>query len=905
MDEATLKERLQRSIRRPFFLIFTPDKTGSYFEKQIFRVLTSPREPISGFLAPATLGDAGTDKQGRTIQQINYDLSACTGEIEQMEALPLSLVDAFERAAKAFIAGNERSVDHEIKLRRGFRLPDPDIDPQAYYVYGPAENRQLIILWGAEIKQDSSLPLLPEAGYEGPTILQRLRARIMGPSSMRNEALKLLDRSSHPFARFIAAEVRGGDGKLRELVSMGKRIPVSKLKRMKYLPKAEIEAFETAAREYIESAYPEAEGISEYEKQLRTCLRLPDILSCPQAYYRNGKQLLIACSPGDDYDACIHPVADIKLGIPTEETDANGHRIVPPTVAERLDSRATPVKLYTAAAVITALVAVGLAGLLVAMLDHKAPALVDNKVSTIEKVSATTHRDTPGRIRLVFDEDIAPESLAPANADAHKTFYLIDEDGRPIDISKTELKGNVIDLFLSEGHLMKDGRRYKLEMSNLSDASINKNKIKDGTRVEFEYNDTVPPLPANISAEGSDSRKLRIEFSEPLDKFTAENPGNYQIDDFTIVKAEYDENAQSVILTCERRNQNVVDRGFVDGGQYRITVNNGISDASAKRNRQEAPTTVNFKYVDTVAPRIAVAKAVQQTELNVVFTEPVALESVKADAFTITHKGEPVAVRSAKLMADSTTVSVTTEPLFNGREYQLEARMIADLKGNAISPDEASTDSFHFDGREDKTPPQIATAEFIKEEGNRTKIRVQFNEGIDKASAAAGNFQVQSFSRNLPVADVQASTLDEREMVLVLGVPANDGENLYVRATNVVDLLGNRALLLKSAQFMPRGTSTQMLPSDLVGMGCSLNGPDSIALVFNENLDAQSAKNPANYFYSGNAKVQSVTFDAARPNRVILTLSEPVAQSGQTVTAHSLCLENDAPQKQSAVVFKF
>ncbi len=898
MDEATLKELLTRTIRRPHYLVYTPERTCSYFEKQHYRVLMGRSEPLSIFLAPANLADA-EDERGRKAQRVSYDLSGCTGEISRMESLPGALVDEFERAAKAFVSGSGRMVEYEISMRRGFRLPDPNLEPDAYLMYGPEDARRLIILWGCELKQDSSLPLLPQDGDGGNSVLERLRSRIMGPASMRAEALRSLDRSKHPFARFVGSGSFSPDGKLRELVCMGRRIPAASLKRMKYLPKVEIDAFTSCARQYLEEAHPDATGLGAHEKNLRRCLRLPDPVSSPNSYFRNGKQLVIACSVKDDYDVCLHPVDDSTLGLPAPQDG-----VAVPTVAERIAGRATPVKLYTAAVLTGLLVFGGLAALFVAMMDHKAPALVDGKVQTIDRISATAHRDTPNRIRLVFDEEVAAASLSPEGADALKTFYLIDDDGRPMTIERTEHRKNIIDLYLAEDSAMKDGRRYKLEMNNIADASINRNVIAAGTRVEFDYYDTVPPtIVSDPSAEGSDSRKLRIEFSEALDKFSAENPGNYQIDDFQVVKAEYEAETFSVILTCERRNQNLVDRGFADGGMYKLTVQNGISDASVKRNRPEANVTRGFKYVDTVAPRLSLAKADTQTQLSVLFNEKIDSASVSTSAFAISSKDGPVEVQGARLMADGMTVQLATSPLFNKKEYRVEVKGIADLKGNAITADKPGTGRFHFDGVEDRTPPRITAAEFLKDDATRRSIRVQFDENIDKSGIVADNFRVESLSRVIEVADVQPSGLKRDEVLVVLKEAVNPGETVFVRATDIMDQMGNKALILKSGLFIPPGPSIP-LPSDLLGTGCTVNGPESITLFFNDRLDPASAKNPANFFYSGAAKVDRVDFDPAQGNRVILHLSAPAAAQGQTVTAHSLSLENDAPQKQAAVVFK-
>lgn len=919
MDEIsnTPSSIVKRQIRRPFFLVHTPDRLGDYLQKDTQRIVASKREKLSAFLAPAQLAESGTDNRGKPIYEIAYDLSAYQEDITQMEYLPQAVVTAMEEAANAFCSASNRVTDYELKLRQGFRLPDPDQDPQAYQVYGPIENRQLVILWGAEVKADCSLPLVKLPGYSGPTIIDKLKTRIMGASAMRQEALKLLDRSDLPLARFIATPVRGGDGKIREVICNGKRIPANALKRMKHLPKAEIEAFAQAARQYYEGAYPDSQGVSAYEKELRTSMRVPSLATSPNAYYRIGKRLVILCSAEDSYENCVSLTVDSILGIPATFSDELGHRITPPTAAEQLESRATPVKLYLTMAAAALVVVIGAAAIGIALLDTTPPAIARNSredslrmgredaIITTKPTGPDTHADTPENIRVIWDGRVAKSSIKQSTEpDVESTFSLSDEDGRPVPISKVTLAGDDTITDLALGAPMKDGKTYRIDIRGITDTSLRHNAVTQLVKT-FQYRDTVPPTALETNAEGADSRKLTVRFDEALEKESAENRYNYKIDGFNIVDAVYNPDTTSVTLTCERQNATGIDKGFVNKGRYILTIQRDIKDASVNRNSHKDPYDLNFVYEDAIPPVIAKVTAPSQVDLDVIFAEPLKAETVTTNAFTISiiktkpDDTEAPQVSAATLGADKYTVRLTTSPLHNSIKYQVNATGIEDLQGNAIPADKPASANFFYDGREDTTPPDIMSLRAQDD----THIEITFGKPVRTASIRPAAFEVRSDMRDapIPVTDAQVSGSNPSKIVLTLKVQPVEGERIHVVAKKIADRLGNEASVIKSTQFTLKNNPRVF--SDLGARGSKIVSRDTIELVFTEKLDAETARQPRHYYYSGNATVDSVAIDASTPERVRIHLSSPEAQPGATVVASGLVLDGD-DSMQAPVTFK-
>src|ERR1035438_8563200 len=171
----------QRDLKSPYYLLRTPDGVGSFFTAENLPIVASPNEPLARFLAPARIVENGT------LRSIRYDFAPPVLETARpMEFLPQSEIDGFSAAARMFYAKAHalapRIVAHEKHLRANFRLPDPDLEPDAYWVFVPAHARLLLIAWGAELKAGTSIMLAPDAELKipvGRTLLDKLQSRVM------------------------------------------------------------------------------------------------------------------------------------------------------------------------------------------------------------------------------------------------------------------------------------------------------------------------------------------------------------------------------------------------------------------------------------------------------------------------------------------------------------------------------------------------------------------------------------------------------------------------------------------------------------------------------------------------------------------------------------------------------
>jgi len=303
---------LQRDLKSPHFLYRTPDGLGSYFTEENRPIVRSPKEPLSRFLAAARIIETGT------LRSIRYDVpEEVIATASPMEFLPQSEIDAFAAAVSAFYekahAAAPRVVPHEKRLRAHFRLPDPEQEPDAYWVYGPIQDRKLLILWGAEAKAGTSLLLAPDAELKisaGRTVLEQLQARVMNWQVRQREALRFAFESTEPISRFLARPAVNSAGSSVGISCQGRTIENRSLRPLRRIYAGECAAFERAAKTFYDRAT--APGRTAYEKEIRQAFRLPDPDQKGGSYFVAGKRLVIVLDGQEDHQhtlpLIVHPL---------------------------------------------------------------------------------------------------------------------------------------------------------------------------------------------------------------------------------------------------------------------------------------------------------------------------------------------------------------------------------------------------------------------------------------------------------------------------------------------------------------------------------------------------------------------------------------------------------------------
>lgn len=140
-----------------FRRIFFDAGCESFFERAPQQVLLSA---VGKRLAKATCD------QIRSVVQFSHvagSLERCSRSVDiKRSRVPVSEVNEFEKELLHIekLAIQNATTPRSRQCLREFRLPDPEVDPELYRVYGTLLDKRLIVLWGCESQAGSSIPPL-------------------------------------------------------------------------------------------------------------------------------------------------------------------------------------------------------------------------------------------------------------------------------------------------------------------------------------------------------------------------------------------------------------------------------------------------------------------------------------------------------------------------------------------------------------------------------------------------------------------------------------------------------------------------------------------------------------------------------------------------------------------------
>ncbi|NOZ62310.1 MAG: fibronectin type III domain-containing protein [Calditrichaeota bacterium] len=178
------------------------------------------------------------------------------------------------------------------------------------------------------------------------------------------------------------------------------------------------------------------------------------------------------------------------------------------------------------------------------------------------------------------------------------------------------------------------------------DNAGNESGYSEEVQIYIPPSDTDPPRITNVDV--LDKTYIKIFFSETIDRSTAEDAGNYRISPgVNVLSAELLSDLSSVKLTTSIHNP----------GAYRVTVNN-IKDKATVPNTIAANSFFDYVVLDTDSPQLAGVQAISETQVDVIFSEPVQKSAAEnIGNYSINHN---ISIFSARLDADLRTVHLTT-----------------------------------------------------------------------------------------------------------------------------------------------------------------------------------------------------------------------------------------------------
>ena len=773
------------------------------------------------------------------------------------------------------------------RCRQEFRLPNPEFDPGAYWVYGPEFDRRLVILWGCEPQAGTSLNL--------EQLLEKLAACEMSWRDKQDLALKLALRADEPLSRFLARRTTDGGVQIG-----GASIPAKKLNRLKTLTPGEWRAFDEAARAYYAKAHPGGTA-SPFERELRREFRLPSLEKVPADFYIVGGKLVIALDTWTR-EVCVPAIDD-----PVLKSSASPDRPSPMTapagdsnLSAQLKLRQQPPWVFYAqlAAAVVVLAGAGL-GTWWAMRPPPVPQFLEAQILDDRTVA------------LTFSTPIAIASLQPkpaadgGRADDPLTFF---DDKMKIVGRKVDDASSPQRIVVRVEGSFADGEKYGIAIKNLAHP-------KGGTiapsNAEFTYYDRLAPNLVTPSAGGKSKKNLLLVFDKPIAEasLTPSRFAIYQVDGgqrgkrLNVVGAEYDKEDKAGTTVLLEANDD-----FVGGKTYVIDIT-GVTDRAVKPNPVDEKSGMNrlFPYMNVLPPRLTDVVAMGgKFEIALTFNSPLDLTLARDEGNYAVFDSDKKPVRLLKggtrVDDTGTTVTLRLEPQrLTSAQHSVTVAKMADRQGNATKV--AIEKEFGFNDAPDRKAPAVLSVEGTNQKGSVTRedrtLRLQFDRAVDRESAGdkARYRVIDGDRRSIAIESVAQASDDASRVVLQLAGPITRAGGYSVETSGQVNVFGVVQLSATVTSFEVKGGSvTQPSLADWAQPPLVKASGQLLVLSIRPRITEESARELANYeFEPATVKLQKVEdfdlgTDENRVTTITLRLAAPV-QDSFTVSAKNLYLE--------------
>jgi hypothetical protein len=173
-----MKTEIKRKLDKPYFLLRTHDGIDHFLQPQIERMFYSEKNGLSRFMPRATI----VDEKG--VKTVSYQLTKVQAKtLRPLRSITHPELKALKTAAAKFYNPDRQLTKFESSLRKAFRLPDPELEPDAYFLWGSRKNPKLLVLWGVEKVPGTSLPITltnqQEASQKNESVVQKLRVKVI------------------------------------------------------------------------------------------------------------------------------------------------------------------------------------------------------------------------------------------------------------------------------------------------------------------------------------------------------------------------------------------------------------------------------------------------------------------------------------------------------------------------------------------------------------------------------------------------------------------------------------------------------------------------------------------------------------------------------------------------------
>ncbi|MBI4575084.1 MAG: Ig-like domain-containing protein, partial [Planctomycetes bacterium] len=525
------------------------------------------------------------------------------------------------------------------------------------------------------------------------------------------------------------------------------------------------------------------------------------------------------------------------------------------SVRVRLQSPATPG--------VTTLAVQGvkdLAGNLMAPATSLAVAAPDTTPPGLAQVAAeSVPGGPPDEVRVRYDEPVDAVDAVDA-----ARYALESPTGTPLSLSGAGLSydtaAQTARLQLS-GASLAAGASFQVRVTGVRDVFGNAmgSTAAGGTvTTAFAGLDAEPPRIAGASARsvsGPSNDTVQVVYDEEVDSSAAATLASYRLEsptgaqrDLTGSRVAYDAATRTATITLDAPAGGVT---LATGASFTVLVD-GVRDAAGN---PVYPGTSRAGKVEGDATPPRVTGAVQDLGLDptartvaVDFDEAVDAAAAGAPGSYSLGTGGPATVSATPQAGGTRVLLAFASAVLPGRDT-LTVKDVRDLAGNVIVTTAQALSST------DGTPPTLAglAARSASGAANDTVVVTYSEPVVESDAVARSNFVLESPTGtvlDLGTADLRYDAA-ARATAITLGggrpVDLRTGASATVRLTAVRDLAGNALAAGAAASSQVAGDATPPAIASSAATAVSGAANDTIAVVYDEDVEAAGASDPASY----------------------------------------------------------
>ncbi|MBN1349487.1 T9SS type A sorting domain-containing protein [candidate division KSB1 bacterium] len=271
-------------------------------------------------------------------------------------------------------------------------------------------------------------------------------------------------------------------------------------------------------------------------------------------------------------------------------------------------------------------------------------------------------------------------------------------------------------------------------------------------------------------------------------------------------------------------------------------------DSAFNQSAYSEEATAILESKDLVKPAIAKCKIIDETHVDIEFTEPITKASAeRKENYSISDN---IQVVGAVLDADTIHVHLTTSKHRPGFSYSVTVNNIQDMADEPNTIQANSTGSYYFPVAGDGKPPYIVSAKAL----SQTRIVLVFNEMVTRSSAEnKANYQIDN---NIEIFQAQ---LFEDCITVHLTTSEHAYEKQYqLTVTNIYDREEPANCITEAYQVSYLLEALDKTPPEIVSV--VLAEPTKLNIQFSEPVSRQSAVLIKNYSISDSVVIQNIQF---------------------------------------------